>query len=1817
MQLMSLTIDPAVASVPIGSTRALHAIGRYSDGHTGDVTAQAQWTSSSTAIATVGAMNGIARGVGQGTAVITGAVGNIAAQTTLYIEQLRVDQLTITPMMPVDLPIGMTRVFTATGIRSDGSSIDLTQDTHLVWSTSNPAAATISNLPGSNGVATGVREGATEIGATYTDLSHPAVQATAVALHVTGVPLTRINIEPGATSVPRGYTVQFRLVGEYADHHTEDLTGHASTQWTSTQVTLATISNETGSRGLATGVAPGDLQIRAQFGTLTDTANLHVSDATLAAIAVTPAAVTVTRGGSVRLRATGVFSDSTTMDLSDVALWETSDSVRAEVSNARGTAGVVTVPASATPGAVIVTARRGSISAIATVTINSVLTLRRIDIAVDQTLIPVGLTATATAAGTYSDGLSTFSRDITEQVTWNALGSATVSNAAGSSGLITGTSAGTASISATLSGVTSTTVPITVTSCPLNALRIAEGATLSMPRGTAMQLTARALYDTTVAQCESLALSYYDVTDLPQTTWSSTNSAVLSVDNTASSRGVVRAATAPPFPATADVQVRFGTLMTVAHVTVIDACVRTVRITAPSDVMPVGIVVPFHATAQMSDGSQRDVTHGVSWVSSANAVASIDARNGLVRSNAAGNSVITAQVAPSSRCAGAMGGAFNLTVNSATIAGVTVTPAFLQISRGQRTQLVATGTFSDGRVFDLTPVAAWRSSSAAIAAVAGGLVQANSSTDGNAIITAAFGSRDGFANVYVSGVRLVRIVIGIAPSFQCGTNPSGAYPIDVRVPLVATGFYSDSVARPLSSPLWISDSSAVTIDRSTGIAATLGAGTGHIRAIVGSVESDPLSISAASGAIRAVLITPPSGWVMPLGSDLQFSATGVFSGFAGSCPITDTVAWTATASSPAGLTVGSNGFATAGTGGAGAASIRAEMGSLSAVSAGNVRGACVSALVIEPPALSTPLGVRLDASASLTYSDGSRSRIAPDWSTVDQTIGRVFNGTDAFGNPVGTFVPLSVGQTTINARYTPPAGAACPGRGPTFLGSIQATVTGETLASIRVDCTINAGTDRCNFGNSTRPEYPAGITFGCRAIGTGTAGSLFDITDSAYWSSSNPGVLQVSDAAGTRGVVRAVSSGSGVIAATYGSVSDSRTVDVNNAHLEAIDVYPAGVSLPAGFTQRFGAEGTFAESGTSRRCEVTSWATWTSSNEAVVTVGTSGDYRGLASTLATSATPVNVMASFLGRTGLASVFVNDATIASVTVVPSAAVVGVGLQVGFSATGRYSDGSTRDVTASSRWSTGDSAIAVVSNALFSRGLVRGIAPGATVVRAEIGGLVSEAQLTISSACIRTLTIATRDGRLSHPMLVPSEFLAIATYSDGFVGNLTNEVKWSSSDEGIYPTPRNEQGLYVSTARAPGSATISASLNGCAGQLTARLPMTVNTALLRSIALRGAAGTDSVPIHRASQFNAIGIYSDQTAFDITSTIESWALGNTAVATLNGGGLVVGVAIGSSTLTARQGTVSGATMVTVTAATLTNLRVMAYNLVDACRDRADPLSYTDTSATAPTNAITHLRAFGTYSDQRVRDVSSDVVWSTDASSVAVVFNTPGSRGSVVTRVPGGAHLRATLMSGTVVMSSEIALTVRAGTLTALAINPGGARPIAIANGNQRQLALIGDYGSAGRYCVSEVAGWATSDGNIAAVNHGMVTALGVGSATLTAALGTLNDTVAVVVGAPTLSYLEVQPVAVTLSRWSTSRFRALAHYSDATVDDVSVNPSTLWTSTDVSGSNVLWIDPGTYSRGLVWALSPGQARIDACMGAQCAGTGTDRRAMVTVNP
>ena len=83
--LVSIAVTPGGASVLVGETRQFTATGTFSDDSTADITAEAAWTSSDTAVATVEL--GLTTGLALGTATITATLGGISESASLEVSE--------------------------------------------------------------------------------------------------------------------------------------------------------------------------------------------------------------------------------------------------------------------------------------------------------------------------------------------------------------------------------------------------------------------------------------------------------------------------------------------------------------------------------------------------------------------------------------------------------------------------------------------------------------------------------------------------------------------------------------------------------------------------------------------------------------------------------------------------------------------------------------------------------------------------------------------------------------------------------------------------------------------------------------------------------------------------------------------------------------------------------------------------------------------------------------------------------------------------------------------------------------------------------------------------------------------------------------------------------------------------------------------------------------------------------------------------------------------------------------------------------------------------------------------------------------------------------------------------------------------------------------------------------------------------------------------------------------------------------------------------------------------------------------------------
>ena len=194
--LQTITVAPTPASVSVGLTQPFTATGHFSDGTSGPVSVN--WSSANTAIATINS-SGVATGVSAGgpititaTSTTNAAISGTAQLTVTAVAPTLVS-IAVTPLSPV-IGTGQIQQFTATGTFSSGPTEDIT--TAVIWASSIPGVATISNTGGSQGSATAVANGTTLINATLSGVTGTATLTVAppVGFTLTGSLITKRSL---------------------------------------------------------------------------------------------------------------------------------------------------------------------------------------------------------------------------------------------------------------------------------------------------------------------------------------------------------------------------------------------------------------------------------------------------------------------------------------------------------------------------------------------------------------------------------------------------------------------------------------------------------------------------------------------------------------------------------------------------------------------------------------------------------------------------------------------------------------------------------------------------------------------------------------------------------------------------------------------------------------------------------------------------------------------------------------------------------------------------------------------------------------------------------------------------------------------------------------------------------------------------------------------------------------------------------------------------------------------------------------------------------------------------------------------------------------------------------------------------------------------------------------------------------------------------------------------------------------------------------------------------------------------------------------
>ena len=236
----SVSVSPASATVLAGQAVQLTAAPKDANGNplSGRTVT---WSSSNTSVA-IADVNGNVTGLAPGSATITATSEGQSGTAAITVTNVPVNSVTVTPAS-ASIQQGQTVQLTATPKDVNGNALT---GRVVTWSSSNTAVASVN----ASGLVTSGAAGSATITATSEGKSGTA------AITVTSVPVASVTVSPGSASLPEGRTVQ--LTATPRDANGNPLTGRA-VSWTSGNTSIVTVS----SSGLVSGLVAGSATITA------------------------------------------------------------------------------------------------------------------------------------------------------------------------------------------------------------------------------------------------------------------------------------------------------------------------------------------------------------------------------------------------------------------------------------------------------------------------------------------------------------------------------------------------------------------------------------------------------------------------------------------------------------------------------------------------------------------------------------------------------------------------------------------------------------------------------------------------------------------------------------------------------------------------------------------------------------------------------------------------------------------------------------------------------------------------------------------------------------------------------------------------------------------------------------------------------------------------------------------------------------------------------------------------------------------------------------------------------------------------------------------------------------------------------------------------------------------------------------------------------------------------------------------------------------------------------------------------------------------
>lgn len=460
-----------------------------------------------------------------------------------------------------------------------------------------------------------------------------------------------------------------------------------------------------------------------------------------------------------------------------------------------------------------------------------------------------------------------------------------------------------------------------------------------------------------------------------------------------------------------------------------------------------------------------------------------------------------------------------------------------------------------------------------------------------------------------------------------------------------------------------------------------------------------------------------------------------------------------------------------------------------------------------------------------------------------------------------------------------------------------------------------------------------------------------------------------------------------------------------------------------------------------------------------------------------------------------------------------------------------DGSSSDVTNIATWSTSDKSIALVN-----KGLISGYSVGSSTITGTYNGATTTVTVGVGTA--RHLALS--DTNLNLAVDATKALTLTATFPDGTTTDVTNKAIWSSSDETVAFVTKGSLTTY-----AEGNVTITASY----GSKTVTLTATVG----KSTKLKVDDDSVFLRLNKTQQLVVTALDASGVSSIVTNDAV-WTSSDENIATVTNG-LITGYKTGSTTVTAVYGGKNVTITVNVEIASRLNLSMNKLNLgVDQSKE---------------------IKVIASYTDGTSQDVTDDAVWKSDNETVAYV-----SDGMITAYATGSAEI--TVSYG----GKTASVKVTAGTPSKLTLQ---AKTVELQGDETYMAVATGKYSDGSDITFTDEVEWSSSDEKVAEVEDGLITAIDVGTAIITAKVGTVKATITVNVGL--VDELVADVNLVTMSVSDKEQITLTATDSAGVEKDVTADAD--WSSSKATIATV--------KKGLVTGVLKGKATLTASYGGQ----------------